>query len=62
MGPETGTVWEHIIALARAVDEDVASHRLLNVETALRLSEAVLALEQSLEAQPARPPASAVEG
>lgn len=61
MGSEGGTAWERIVALARAVDEGVAAHRQLDVEIALRLSEAVLALDQSLEAQ-STPPAPIVEG
>lgn len=61
MGLETGTQWEQIVALARAVDDDVASHRPVNVDIALRLSEAVLALDQSLEAPSAPSPAAAAE-
>ena len=57
MGPE-GTSWERIVALARALDADVATHRPLDAEAALKLSEAVLALDRSLDAQPT----PAVEG
>jgi hypothetical protein len=62
MGAETGTAWERIVALAREVDEGIASHQPLDVDIALRLSEAVLALDQSLEAPAPAPAPPAADG
>jgi hypothetical protein len=62
MASESGTAWERIVALAREVDEGIASHRPLDVDIALRLSEAVLALDQSLEAPATSQAAPAADG